>query len=160
MGVGAGLVRGLVVTAVVAGAAGCSGGGSHGAVAVRHVTYGYSCCVATDIDLVRHPGDVLALHWIVTESTDGPGQASAPVTLSASLTGSFPDVTSLKRSPAAAKSLAAPVIHTTTWTGGTPTSWLQIPATATPGLYNLATQVSSGGATFAGGAIVQVTAKK
>jgi hypothetical protein len=158
--VGMRTIRSLAIMVTVGSAAGCSGASSHSAFPVRHATYSYSCCASTDVDQVRHPGDLLTVHWIVTESpAAGTKKASEPVTLAATLTGAFPDVASLKGSPAAAKALPTSVLHTTTWTGGAPITRLQIPATAAPGFYNLSTQVSSGGGTLGGAAIIQVTLK-
>lgn len=126
------------------------------------VTYRYTCCQKTDIDQVLHPGDVLVVHWIVETLPPTRTYPETPVTLSASLTGSYPDATTLKRSAGAgapSSALTAAPVQTTDRAGGAPVSTIAIPLDAAPGLYDLSTSVESGGGRLSGESIVRVEAR-
>lgn len=126
------------------------------------VTYRYTCCQKDDIDQVLHPGDVLVLHWIVETVPPTQSYPEAPVTLSASLTGSYPDATTLKSSVGAgapSPRLTAAPVQTTNRAGGAPVSTIAIPADATPGLYNLGTSVESDSGRASGESVVRVEAR-
>lgn len=129
---------------------------------VRRVSYQYSCCSAADVEPVRQPpGEMLTLHWVVTPSRGSePERPSEAMTLASSLTGAFSDVASLKRvSPSAATTIQASDVTTTTWMGGAPTSIISIPATASPGMYNLSIRITSGGPSVGGDTVIQVARK-
>ncbi|OJV60183.1 MAG: hypothetical protein BGO38_00025 [Cellulomonas sp. 73-145] len=125
-------------------------------------SFTYTCCASADIDQVLHPGDVLVLHWIVETVPPTQSYPEAPVTLSASLTGAYPDVTTLKSSSGAgapSPSVTAAPVQTTNRAGGAPVSTIAIPADAAPGLYNLSTSVESGGGRASGASVVRVEAR-
>lgn len=148
----------LVAVLAVAGA-GCAASSSTSPSFVRHVSYTYSCCVAADIETVRHPGDVVTLHWIVAPSSESAqAQPDEPVTLAASLNGPFSDVASLKSAPNGASALPAAAVKTTTWAGGAPISRIQIPSITLAGYYNLSFRVGSGGSSDGGASVIQVVA--
>lgn len=126
------------------------------------VTYRYTCCEKTDVDQVLHPGDVLVVHWIVETLPPTQAYPEAPITLSASLTGSYPDATTLKSSVGAgapSPRLTAAPVQTTNRAGGAPISTIAIPTDAAPGLYNLSTSVESGGSRASGDSVVRVEAR-
>jgi len=81
------------------------------------------------------------------------------VTLTASLTGSFGDVATLKGAAgtdAPSPGVAASPLRTTDQTGGAPVSTIAIPADATPGLYDLSFAIESLGPRLSGESVVQI----
>ena len=147
-----------MLVALVAGSSlGCSASTPPLSSSVRHVSYRYSCCATGDVEPVRHTGEVFTLHWIATPSpATEPERPNETVTLTATMNGGFTDVAALKASPSAAPAIPAAELTTSTWAGGTPTSTIRIPTTATPGFYNVAWLISSGGASVGGATIIQV----
>lgn len=157
---GRALALGMTATAALT-LSGCSQSASHdGAVTRAAVTY--SCCRAADITPVRHPGETVRVHWIVV--ADGPGSApsgAAGVTLSASLSGPYADVTTLKATSSRAPGPAADAdpVRTTDQAHAAPVSTLVIPADAGSGFYNLTTTVDDGAGTVSAGSIIRVAAR-
>jgi hypothetical protein len=155
--------RVLLTAAVVVGVGVLVGGCSRPAAepGVAYARYGYSCCQPRPPE-VAHPGQVIALHWTATAQPPTPAATATPVTLSAWLTGPFPDVAALKTAmtatslPAAAVTAAA--VHTTDRAGGTPVSTLPLPASAPAGFYDLRTSVVFGGGALSGDTVVRVSA--
>jgi hypothetical protein len=141
-------------------AAGCSSNSTHETTSAQHATYSDTCCRAADIDAVRHPGDVIHLHWTATSvPASQSGGPEASVRLTASLAGPFVSIAKLKAAglhapqPAAAKS-----IRTTDRAGGAPVSTLTIPKDAAAGFYNLTTALESGDGRSSGGHIIRLVA--
>ena len=153
----------LAAVAVVLGVgflvAGCSRQAP--APGVEYARYQYSCCQA-GLPTVAYPGQVIALGWTSTAQPPTASTAATAMTLSASVTGPFPDVAALKTAMSAdippAPTVTAADVHTTDRVGGTPTSSLQLPAQAPSGFYDLRTTVASGGAALSGDRILQVAA--
>jgi len=127
---------------------------------VRSATFTYTCCTEDDVSQVVHPGGVVLIHWIVEAGPPSQATSPAPVTLSASLAGSYADPVSLKRSvgnhDAPSAAWTATPLQTTDREGGAPVSVIPIPADAVPGWYELDTTVGSAGATLTGGSIIQI----
>ncbi len=149
----------LVVAAapiVVLPLAACS---STDGVPVEHVALqSYSCCSSEDIDVVRHPGETMKLHWIATPLGPSAVFPVSTVRLSASLSGPSASVSALKASTGP-DAVTAPVILTTDQVGEAPVSVIVIPKTAPAGFYNLTTTIDQDGGQRSGGTIIQVTAK-
>jgi hypothetical protein len=129
-------------------------------VTVQHARYQYSCCQDGDVGTVHHPGEAITLHWIVTAAPATGSTAAVPVTLSAVLTGPFPDVSTLKTAMASgsppAALVAAADVQTTDRAGGAPTSTLRLPALAAAGFYDVRTTVASGGGDLSADGIIRV----
>ena len=127
--------------------------------AATQATFSYTCCTTADVDRVYHPGDVMTIHWIVQRGALTSATQPTQVDLSASLTGPYADVTSLKEHALkdTASISAAPTV-TSDWAGGAPISRLVIPAKAVPGFYDVRTASTSGGMTGGGHSIVRVAA--
>lgn len=125
-------------------------------------TFTYSCCSDADLAQVVHPGDVLSLHWIVSPGPPSRSASPVPITLSASLTGTYADTASLKSSlsgGAPAPMATASPVRTTSQAGGAPVSMIVIPPGAAPGLYDLTSVVESSGGTLTGGHIIRIEPK-
>ena len=150
------LVTGVVLAAGSA-LAGCGRHADH-AQGVHHATVTYTCCKPADIAPVRHPGDVVQVHWIVSAGPPSASSNAGSVTLSASLSGPYPDVNSLKTASSPVAAATAIPVRTTDRTGGAPTSTLVVPADAASGFYNLTFAVESEGATRSGASIIRVAA--
>jgi len=135
-------------------ASGCSSNGST-ASPVQHATYRYTCCRAADLAGPHRPGHVLTLHWIATTG-DPSDQSPTPVTLHATLVGSFDTVTAAKAATTTRRVASAQPVRTTDAAGGPPTSTIRIPADALAGFYNLTFAVSEGGGSYGGAAVIKV----
>ena len=150
----------LAVAAVLAGAiplAACSASANPSDTYAPNRTY--TCCSAGDIDAIRHPGDIIVIHWIAAPSdplTNGP---VTTVALTAGFAGPFATVSGLKAS-AGPSTVEAPVIVTTDQVGNPPVSIITIPKSAAPGYYNLTTTVALDCNQISGGHIIQVTSSK
>jgi hypothetical protein len=150
------LVPAVVLAAGLA-LAGCGQRADHGLDAHR-ATVTYTCCRQADIAPVRHPGDAVQVHWIVSAGPPSASSNAAPVTLSASLSGPYPDVNSLKMASTPVAAATAAPVRTTDGAVGAPTSTLVVPADAASGFYNLTFAVESEGATRSGASIIRVAA--
>src|SRR4051812_26912732 len=101
MGIAMGVTApGFALVAVAAAATlaltACSSTGSAGES--RTALQSYSCCSSEDILAVRHPGEVMPLHWITAPAGPSAHGAVTPVRLEASLSGPFASISELKRS--------------------------------------------------------------
>ncbi len=126
---------------------------------VGPATFTDGCCSAADLAQVVHPGDVLRVHWIVSPGPPSPSASPVPVTLSASLAGSYADVAQLKGSVgrgAPSPTSTAPPVQTTDRAGGAPVTTIAVPADAAPGWYDLTTVVESSGGKLTGDHIVRI----
>jgi len=150
------LAAGVVIATGLA-LAGCGQRADHGLDAHR-ATVTYTCCRQADIAPVRHPGDAVQVHWIVSAGPPSASSKAGSVTLSASLSGPYPDVNSLKAAPTPVAAATAIPVRTTDRAGRAPTSTLVVPADAASGFYNLAFAVESEGATRSGASIIRVAA--
>ena len=150
------LAAGVVIATGLALAA-CGQRADH-APGVHHTTVTYTCCQQADIAPVRHPGDVVQVHWIVSAGPPSASSKAGSVTLSASLSGPYPDVNSLKTASSPVAAATATPVQTTDRTGGAPISTLVIPADSAGGYYNLTFAVDSAGATRSGASVIRVAA--
>ena len=122
----------------------------------RPATFTYTCCRAADINPVRHPGDVVRLHWIASPSTPARSQHGGHVRLTASLAGPYASVTDLKAGPVRCPSVVANPILITDQTVDAPVSTLAIPVNAAPGFYNLTTAVTDPAGRTSGSSVVRI----
>jgi len=125
------------------------------------VTFSYDCCTELLVNAVHHPGDALALKWIQT--TNPPNNyAATTITLSASVSGPFSSVASLKSAFARSHpkygviNSKAIVIRLSDQKSAHPVSMIQIPADASKGFYELTTTVKEGSTAISGGAVIRV----
>jgi hypothetical protein len=132
------------------------------AAAQFHATYGFTCCQATDINIVRHPGETIVLHWVSTSGSPSPARP-VPITLSASITGPFRPAEALKkvvgrgtRMPPALEVLNAQPVHTSTWSDRPLLSAIAIPPNAPTGLYDIKFSVAGAGAEVSGDSVITV----
>ncbi len=154
---------GLVVCLVMSVLTGaCDAGSTTSAVAGQ---ISYTCCEAKDIETLYRPGDDLALHWIVN-APDGPVKGSPQVELTATLTGPYSSVETLKAAPDVAQSAPGKVAFTAVPVrpSGTPderpVSTIEISSDAEPGYYNLDfAVVDDGGSSVSGASVIRVVAK-
>lgn len=128
---------------------------------VSYPAYTYTCCAEITAITIWQPGQHVTLHWTsqLTKTTDVTPHA---ISLRLTLTGPFGTVAQLKTAissgsrPAGVRSISAPDLSVTDFTGGTPASELDLPANLPPGYYNLDTVTASGGSSAGGGAIIQI----
>ncbi len=130
--------------------AGCSSGPP-----VTYPRYQYTCCDAADVQRVWHPGETLTMHWTATVAltTDS---STGTLTLTATLTGPYADVNSLKAGSAASTTLSAAPLSASNVTPSILVSLIALPAGLAPGFYNLASAVTAPGGQSGGSTIVQV----
>ena len=142
--------------------AGCGGNSDPQQATVHRAIVTYTCCAAADVDPVRHPGDVVLVHW--TTSSEPSSQPAHPisVTLTAALAGPYDTVMQLKGGvsahPSSPIARAAPV-KTTDQASGTPVSRIVIPSDARDGFYELQFSIREGGGIVSSGSVIHVTTR-
>jgi hypothetical protein len=106
---------------------------------------------------IRHPGEVMSLHWIRPAVVASQGAEKVQLTLTARLSGPFQDVTSLKVGDSkGAFTFNAPAVSVSN-AGTVPViSTITIPKAAPAGFYNLTFAVAAGRLTSSGASVVQV----
>ena len=110
---------------------------------VTYQRYTYTCCAATDVTRVWHPGQTFTLHWFA-EPADTTTFGPAHVTLIVVMTGPYQDVTSLKTGHAAALTLRAKPVAESDQTSAAPVSTIALPLDLPSGYYDVAASVESG----------------
>ena len=107
----------------------------------------FTCCRSADVDRVYHPGDTVRIHWIADFQPSGSTGATAPITLTARIVGSFRSVQHMKRQfRMSARGIESEPIHVTEQSlGRHPISEIQLPADTHPGVYSLVTTINDGG---------------
>jgi hypothetical protein len=126
-------------------------------------TYSYTCCNASVMNTIYHPGSVISAHW--TRSIVPSSQAPASsIELSLSLSGPYRTVNLLKTDSARAHPLlgqtnerAVRIVVLDT-AADSPVSILRIPQDAGTGYYNLTTTTASKNLTVGGSGIIRVEA--
>jgi hypothetical protein len=126
-------------------------------------TFAFNCCTAFNPNVVYHPGEIVRLAWTPVEAPPGTYPART-LTLSASLSKSFPSVQALKSSAksGAFKISNGPYIAATgplkvsNRSGATPVLSLRIPANARTGFYNLVTTTSQKDDSVSGASIIEI----
>jgi hypothetical protein len=130
-------------------------------LAGTHTEYSYTCCNASVMNTIYHPGSVITIHWIRTVGTS----SSAPVTsvaLSLSLTGPFRTVNLLKTESVGAHARLgrtnahAHRIVLLDTAADNPISILRIPSDAGTGYYNLTTSTATKSLSESGSGIIRV----
>jgi len=136
--------------------AGCSSPG--GVVSTGPASQTFTCCSASDINPVRHPGETVRLHWIATPLDRSASSQLSTLRLEAGLSGPFPSLSALKAADGPA-TIMAPVVVATNKVGSAPVSVIRIPMDAPAGYYNLTTMVSQGGGQISAASVITVAAK-
>lgn len=129
-----------------------------------HATFSYDCCSAFLVNTIHHPGDVLKLRWIrLTNAPTTSKQTGVTIVLSASISGPFANVASLKSAFARSHpkfgevNSKAAVIRISNRKFAKPVSSLRIPAKAGKGYYELTTSVAGGSVTQTSGSIICIS---
>jgi hypothetical protein len=127
-------------------------------------TFSYSCCSASFIDTVRHPGEVLRLRWIqLTNAPTSNKQPAFTIVLSADISGPFATVTSLKSAFARSRPKYGDIISRATAIRVSntkltkPVSLIRVPTDAGKGYYELTTSVAGGSVTSTVGSIIRIS---
>ncbi len=139
-----------LVSAIASAA--CSSPSATGTVSYQQ--FRYTCCAASDVQRVWHPGQAFTLHWIVEPAGMTSDPRQHPLTLTALLRGPYSSVAALKAAVAHAETLAATPIHVTDQLPGTPVSTIPLPRNLPAGWYNLVVGVDSASGNQAGGGSV------
>ena len=129
-----------------------------------HATFSYNCCSASFIDTIHHPGEVLKLRWIqLTNAPTSSKQPAFTIVLSASISGPFATVASLKSAFArshpkyGAVNSKATAIRLSNTKSANPVSLIRIPADAGKGYYEFTTSVAGGSVTSSGGSVIRIS---
>jgi hypothetical protein len=149
--------RSMVAIAFLASLlAGCSA--TSGSSDPSRAMFTFTCCRASDMHRVYHPGDLVTIHWIREAATYGSASGQRiPVTLSAQVDGSFGSPADAKAAYTQGRRVGqARAVHVTSLTTTAPVSRIRIPSGASPGLYNLTTTVADPGSTKSGTGIIRV----
>jgi hypothetical protein len=130
----------------------------------HRATYSYNCCSASFIDTIHHPGEVLKLRWIqLTNAPTSSKQPAFTIVLSASISGPFATVASLKSAFARSHpkygdiNSKAAAIRLSNTKSAYPVSSIRIPANAGNGYYELTTSVAGGSVTSSGGSVIRIS---
>jgi len=123
--------------------------------------YGYTCCSASVVDTIYHPGQTITVHWTRTRySLDG--NQAAPTTLSMALNGPFRSVTSLKKDSigphphpghTTADSLTIRLMDNV---AASPVSRIQIPNDASSGFYNMTQKTGTKNLWVSGASVIRI----
>jgi hypothetical protein len=109
----------------------------------------FSCCAGTDLQTAWHPGDHVALHWVVESSGTTTNPTPSPITLTADLSGPFESVAALKAAGTEPETLTATPLHVSDLNPGNPVSTIVLPADLADGWYNLVSSVNGLGTALA-----------
>jgi hypothetical protein len=124
---------------------------------VTYARYEFTCCLASDTGQTWRSGQAVELHWIVQGAGETADDKRRSVVLTATVTGPYKDVATLKAQGPAARTVAADRIATDDRTPTVPVSVLPLPVDLPPGFYNLAVKVDLGGGTsMESASVVQV----
>ena len=149
--------------AIIAGsawvaAAALSGCSADSSAAIGYQRYTYTCCEASDIQRVWLPGDTLTLHWMVASAGTTPDVTAERITLTAVLTGPYPNVAALKAGGSPRLTLRASPIGTTDRANVNAVSSIVLPTSIPAGFYNLADTIELANGKDAGASVIQVAA--
>jgi hypothetical protein len=104
-----------------------------------------------------YPGKAVTLHWVVQSAAASTDDRDVPITLSATLSGPYPDVTSLKSGAPATTTLSLPTLVADNRVSAPLTSGFTLPSDLAPGFYDLAFTDDFGhGDSWGWGSVVQV----
>jgi hypothetical protein len=127
--------------------------------------YSYTCCGASVVDTIYHPGQTIVIHWSRTQySLDG--NRPATVTLSMGLSGPFRSVSTLKldsvgahphRGPITANSASLRVKDTA---ADNPVSRILIPKDASSGYYNMTMKTGTKNLWVSGASVIRIESVK
>lgn len=136
--------------------------GSLGSIlAVTHAQYSYTCCGASVMDTIYHPGSVITVHWVRSVATPTQAPAST-IELSVSLSGPYRTVNLLKSDSVGAHprlgltNAHARRISVLDTDVASPISVLRIPADAGSGYYNLTMTTGTKGLTESGAGVIRI----
>jgi hypothetical protein len=119
-------------------------------------TYRFTCCTGSDIKQVWHSGQTVDLHFMVETGPLTADSAEHSLVLSASLSGAYADVATLKQAGGPAL-IQGPVIKTSDRNPTPPLLSFGLPPDLPAGFYNLTIKWDSGGGNYwSTGSIVQV----
>jgi hypothetical protein len=127
--------------------------------------FSYTCCAASVVNTVYHPGQTIVIHWSSSRySLDG--SRAATITLSMGLSGPFRTVASLKHDSIGAHpqlgrttANAAP-IHLRNNVPESPVSRIQIPKDAAPGYYNMTMKTGNKVLWESGASVIRIASAK
>ena len=134
---------------------GCSMSDSQSAIGYQRYTY--TCCEASDIQRLWLPGDTLALHWMVAPAGTTSDATAERITLTAVLSGPYPNVAALKAGGSPRLTLRAAPIGTTDRARANAVSSIVLPMSLPAGFYNLADTIESANGKAGGATVIQVS---
>ncbi|HET7467870.1 MAG TPA: hypothetical protein VFL29_14525 [Candidatus Dormibacteraeota bacterium] len=147
------LLIGITVTALLTAC------GDVGSPATHYTAYRLTCCAQGDIERTWQPGTAVDLHWIPSTTEVTAVNPSHRVTITATLSGPYADVLTLKQGKTAAREVPGSTVtydDRVAPAAGTVMTFL-LPADLPPGLYNLETNWDFGaGDSASAGSVVQV----
>jgi hypothetical protein len=125
--------------------------------------YSYTCCSASVMNTIYHPGSVITVHWIRSTTTSNQAPP-ATIKLSLRLSGPYRTVNLLKTDSLGAHprlgrtNSSARDIDVLNTAADHPISILRIPADAGTGYYNLTMTTGSNSLTVSGSGVIRVEA--
>jgi hypothetical protein len=123
--------------------------------------YQYTCCTASIMNAIYHPGEVVTVHWI-RSAPISTGSSATPITLSITLSGPYRTVKLLKTDsvgphPRLGRTRATAVpVRVMDSAADSPVSTLRIPENARSGYYNLTTTTGTKNLTVSGSGVIRI----
>jgi hypothetical protein len=126
-------------------------------LSVSYQRYTYTCCQASDTQRAWVPGETLTLHWIAQPAGTTPDNSAARITLTAVLTGPYPNVNALKAGGSPRVTLSATPIVTTDRANTNAASSIALPTSLPAGFYNVANSMELASSKASGATVIQVS---
>jgi len=123
---------------------------------VSYPRYQFACCDAFNPQQIWHPGQTLTLSWTSASAVQTSTAQGETVTLTATLSGPYPDADTLKSGVSATRTLKATPITANDSQPGTFTSSIALPADLPAGFYNLSTANTYASGETSGATVIQV----
>ena len=105
---------------------------------VSYQRYTYTCCEGSDFQRTWSPGETLTLHWLAQPAGTTPDNSGQRITLTAVLTGPYPNVDASKAGGSPRVTVRAMPVVTTDHAGANEVSSIVLPIDLPDGFYNLA----------------------
>ncbi len=125
--------------------------------------HSYTCCAASLVNTMYHPGETIVLHWLGTPGVPA-RQAAAPIALSMRVSGPYRTIASLKTDSVGATphlgrtTVSAAAVRVMNTAIASPTSTLHLPSSAGSGYYNLTWEAGTRDLSIGGGSVIRVAA--
>jgi hypothetical protein len=124
---------------------------------VSYQRYTYTCCEGADFQRPWSPGETLTLHWVAAPADTTADSSAQRITLTAVLTGPYPNVDALKAGGSPRVIVRATPVVTTDRAGANEVSSIVLPIDLADGFYNLADAIEGAGGKASSASVIHVS---